>query len=77
MLASAILLLGSAALAFPVLADDGGVMQRAMGHEAYAGMVEHMSGVLGEERAREMLAQCDAAMAAHEAEGSGALHTGG
>lgn len=52
-----------AALGDLALADDGGVMQRLMGHDAYAAMASQMRGLLGEARADEMLAECDAAMA--------------
>lgn len=45
------------------LADDGSVMERLMGHDAYAAMVSHMRGVLGDERANAMLAHCESAMA--------------
>jgi hypothetical protein len=44
-------------------ADDGGVMQRFMGHDAYIAMVDHMRLVLGNERADAMIASCEAAMA--------------
>lgn len=46
------------------LADDGGVMQRLMGHDAYIAMVNQMRAVLGDERADAMIASCEAAMAA-------------
>ncbi len=46
------------------LADDGGVMQRLMGHDAYVAMVNQMRVVLGNERADAMIASCEAAMAA-------------
>lgn len=45
------------------LADDGGLMQRMMGHEAFATMVAHMRTVLGDAQANEMLAACEKAMA--------------
>jgi hypothetical protein len=73
-LVAAVALAGALALAVPALADDRSVMQRLMGHDAYAAMVEQMRGVLGDERANEMLAQCEAAMAAHDGERT---HDGG
>lgn len=45
------------------LADDGGLMQRMMGHEAFATMVAHMRTVLGDAQANEMLASCEKMMA--------------
>lgn len=56
-------LLTLGALGGLALADDGGVMQRLMGHDAYAGMVSQMRGILGQARADQMLAACDTAMA--------------
>ena len=56
-LASAVVLAGVA------LADDGSVMQRLRGHDAYAAMVAQMRSALGNERADQMLASCEAAMA--------------
>ena len=56
-------LAGVIVLAGVALAEDGGVMQRLMGRYPYAGMVAQMSGVLGTERANQMLANCEAAMA--------------
>lgn len=52
-----------AALGDLALADDGGGMQRLMGHDAYAAMALQMRGLLGEARADKMLAECDATMA--------------
>lgn len=75
--AALLTLLTTLVFAAPALADDGGVMQRLMGHDAYAAMVEHMRGVLGEQRAGEMLAQCEAAMASHEATDNDAQHMSG
>ena len=46
------------------VADDGGVMQRLMGHDAYTAMVDQMRAVLGNERADQMIAGCEAMMAA-------------
>lgn len=64
------LLLGASAslatlaiLAGVALADDGGVMQRLMGHDAYVAMVDQMRVVVGSERADAMIAGCEAAMA--------------
>lgn len=51
------------AFATLAVADDGGVMQRLMGHDAYAAMVAQMRGVLGDERANAMLAHCESEMA--------------
>lgn len=56
-------LLATGVLAGVALADDGGWMQRMMGHAASAAMVSQMRAVLGNERADQMLASCDAAMA--------------
>lgn len=44
-------------------ADDGVVMQRMMGHDAYLTMVNQMRAVLGNERADQMLASCETMMA--------------
>ncbi len=60
------LALGS--LATLALADDGGLMQRVMGHDAFTAMVQQMRGALGQERAEQMIASCEAMMAT----GSGA-----
>lgn len=57
----AALALGS--LATLALADDGGLMQRIMGHDAFTAMVRQMRGVLGQERADQMIAGCEAMMA--------------
>src|SRR5712692_7184511 len=46
------------------VADDGGVVQRLMGHDAYVAMVNQMRAVLGDQRADAMIASCEAAMAA-------------
>src|SRR5713226_5201592 len=54
-----------AILAGVAVADDGGVMQRLMGHDAYVAMVDHMRVVLGNERADAMIAACEAAMASN------------
>lgn len=59
----ATVLLAGGVLGGIALADDGGIMQRMMGHDAYAAMVDHMRGVLGNERTDQMLASCDTAMA--------------
>lgn len=58
------ILLALAALGTIALADDGGVMQRTMGHDAFTAMVQQMRGVLGNERADQMLASCEAMVAA-------------
>lgn len=63
------------ALGSLAIADDGGAMQRLMGHQAYARMVTQMRSVLGNERADQMLAACDQAMAAAPA-GSGGMMNG-
>lgn len=60
------LALGS--LATLALADDGGLMQRIMGHDAFTAMVQQMRGALGEQRADQMIASCEVMMAT----GSGA-----
>lgn len=57
-------LLGMFVLGAVALADDGGLMQRTMGNDAYMAMVQRMRGVLGNERADQMLASCEAMMAA-------------
>lgn len=54
------------------LADDGGVMQRLMGHDAYTGMIDQMRAVLGSENADQMIASCDAMMASGSPSASGA-----
>lgn len=56
-------LLALAALGGLAIADDGGIMQQVLGHDAYAAMASQMRGLLGEARADQMLAACDAAMA--------------
>jgi hypothetical protein len=73
------LLLGAAAalatltlLGGVVLADDGGLMQRVMGHDAYTAMVDQMRGVLGNERADQMIQDCEATMSS----GQGGATTG-
>lgn len=50
------------ALGSLALGDDGGLMQRMMGHDSYTSMVDQMRAALGAERASAMLAQCEAAM---------------
>lgn len=50
------------ALGSLAVADDGGVMQRLMGHDGYTQMVGQMRGVLGNERTDQMLAACDQMM---------------
>lgn len=62
--AATALVLGILALGSIALADDGGVMQQLMGHDAFTAMVQQMRGVLGNERADQMLASCEAMMAA-------------
>lgn len=57
-------LLGVFVLGAVALADDGGVMQQLMGHDTFTAMVQQMRGVLGNERADQMLASCEAMMAA-------------
>jgi hypothetical protein len=44
------------------LADDGSVMSRLMGHDAYARMVAQMRAFIGDERTDAMLAHCEQAM---------------
>ncbi len=64
-----LLLVASASLATLAIlggiavADDGGVMQRLMGHDVYVAMVDHMRIALGNERADAMITSCEAAMA--------------
>lgn len=55
------LALGS--LATLALADDGGLMQRIMGHDAFTTMVQQMRGAFGQERADQMIASCEEMMA--------------
>ncbi|MGH2797811.1 MAG: hypothetical protein ACRDM0_09125 [Thermoleophilaceae bacterium] len=62
----AAVLLAAGVLGGIALADDGGVMQRLMGHDAYAAMVNQMRAVLGNERADQMLASCETAMASSD-----------
>jgi len=50
------------------LADDGGLMQRMMGSDAYMAMVSRMRAVIGNEQADAMLGSCERMMAA---DGSG------
>ena len=57
------------ALGSLALADDGGVMQQLMGHDGYTQMVNQMRGVLGNERADQMLAACDQMAAAPSGNG--------
>ena len=52
------------------LADEGGLMQRMMGSDAYMAMVSRMRAVLGNEQADSMLAGCEKMMAA-DGTGSG------
>jgi len=59
----ATVLLAAGALGGIALADDGSLMQRMMGHDAYAAMVAQMRAVLGGERTDQMLASCETAMA--------------
>lgn len=44
------------------LADDGGLMQRMMGPDAYMAMVGQMRAVLGNQRTDAMLASCETMM---------------
>ncbi|MGH2376849.1 MAG: hypothetical protein ACRDGT_00035 [Candidatus Limnocylindria bacterium] len=62
----AAVLLAAGVLGGFALADDGGVMQQLMGHDAYAAMVNQMRAVLGNERADQMLASCETAMASSD-----------
>lgn len=62
----ATVLLAAGVLGGVALADDGGLMQRLMGHGAYAAMLSQMRAVLGNERADQMLASCEAAMASSD-----------
>lgn len=66
-------LLTLVALGSLAIADDGGVMQRLMGHDAYTQMVNQMRAVLGNERTDQMLAACDQMMAAAPA-GTGMMN---
>lgn len=65
-IASAMVLAGVLTLATVALADDGSIMQRLMGHESYAAMVQQMRGALGDARADQMLRACDEMMASAE-----------
>lgn len=55
-------LLALSAVGGVALADDGGVMSRLMGHDAYAAMVTQMRSLLGDERTAAMLAHCEEAI---------------
>lgn len=68
---AAAMVLGALFLGTIALADDGGVMQQLMGHDAFTAMVQQMRAVLGNERADQMLASCEAMMAAAQS-GTGA-----
>lgn len=59
----ATVLLAAGVLGGIALADDGGPIQRLMGHDAYAAMVVQMRAVLGNKRTDQMLASCEVAMA--------------
>lgn len=65
-------LLALSAVGGVALADDGSVMPRLMGHDAYAAMVAQMRAVIGDERADAMLAHCEQAMAQSAMPGAGA-----
>lgn len=69
--AAGAVILGVLVLGTIALADDGGVMQRLMGHDAFSAMVQQMRAVLGNERADQMLASCEAMHAAAQS-GTGA-----
>ena len=62
----ATVLLAAGVLGGVALADDGGLMQRMLGHDAYAAMVTQMRSVLGNERTDLMLASCEAATASSD-----------
>lgn len=64
-------LLALSAFGGVALADDGSVMSRLMGHDAYAAMVAQMRAVLGDERADAMLAHCEQAMVEDTTPGAG------
>ncbi|MDQ2911922.1 MAG: hypothetical protein M3T56_01545 [Chloroflexota bacterium] len=66
--------LTAALLGGVALADDGGLMQRMMGSDAYMAMVNQMRTVLGNEQADAMLASCEKMMAATD--GSGGMMGG-
>lgn len=68
-LAGALLVLSTVGGA--ALADDGSVMSRLMGHDAYAAMVAQMRAVIGDERADAMLAHCEQAMVETTTPGAG------
>ncbi len=70
LMAGLLTLLALGTLGTLALADDGGVMQRMMGHDAFTAMVEQMRDVLGAERADQMVASCEAHMAQVNAGGS-------
>jgi len=62
----AAVLLAAGVLGGIALADDGSLMQRMMGHDAYAAMVTQMRSVLGDERTDQMLSSCETAMASSD-----------
>ncbi len=64
-LAVAAAVLTAGVLGALALADDGGLMQRMMGPDAYMAMVSQMRAVLGNERADAMLASCETMMASN------------
>lgn len=64
-------LLALSAVGGVALADDGSVMSRLMGHDAYASMVAQMRAVIGDERADAMLAHCEQAIAETAKPGTG------
>lgn len=63
LLIAGLILVALGAFGTLAVAGDGTLMERIMGHDAYAAMVAHMRSVLGDERANAMLAQCEVAMA--------------
>ena len=64
-------LLALSAFGGVALADDGSVMSRLMGHDAYPAMVAQMRAVIGDERADAMLAHCEQAMVESSTRGAG------
>lgn len=64
-------LLALSAVGGVALADDGSVMSRLMGHDAYAAMVAQMRSFLGDERTNAMLAHCEQEMSENAMPGAG------
>ncbi|MGH2796392.1 MAG: hypothetical protein ACRDM0_01660 [Thermoleophilaceae bacterium] len=61
-------LLALATLGTVAIADNGDLMRQMMGDAGFAAMVEQMRGVLGAEQTAQMIAACEAHMAASAAD---------